>query len=149
MRMFTAIALAVSLPLVACGRHPQATVDATPVPPVLVDHPTPPPTVAPLVAPSCAQRIVQHGSGNVEAAQQVEDVTRQRTVAFLNRCGFPIRVLYAAKPSGKLTELTAMLQPNETSKPTRIADDFDQPSYVVCSYEHVPATHACRLRGGI
>jgi len=102
------------------------------------------------VASSCAQRIVKHGDGDDGAAAEDanQDAERRRSVAFRNRCSFPIRVLHAVRPNGQLTELTEMLGVGETSKFTRIEDGFDRPGYVVCSYEGVPASSACRVGRG-
>jgi len=93
--------------------------------------------------------IVRNDDGNAAPENADEDSGRQRVVAFRNSCGFPIRVLYATRANGRPSELTEMLRPGETSNFVRIEEGFDRPGYVVCSYERVPASSACRLdRGG-
>ncbi len=97
---------------------------------------------APAVTPACAQRSVQTG-----ADEHVAPAVRHWTVAFRNTCGFPIRVRYAQRPAGSLTSVTELLRPGETSPPAPIASGFNQPGYFVCSYEAVPESTACQLRG--
>lgn len=98
-------------------------------------------TAAPLTTPACAERLLRRGeAGGVESSR--------RMVAFRNRCDHPIRVLYADRPNGTLTELTPLLRPGESSEAARIQDGFDHPGYVVCSYRTAPEGAACRLDGG-
>ena len=49
------------------------------------------------------------------------------------------------RANGRFTGLTERLDVGETSKFTKIEDGLDQPGYVVCSYEAVPASYACRF----
>lgn len=145
MRKPVVMALVLGGPLAACGLTSSPPVASNPEPPIVLRPQTPRTSraVAPLVAPGCAERIVRHGDdASVESVHQ--DGERHRSVAFRNRCGFPIRVLYAVRANGRLTELTERLAVDETSKFTKIEDGLDQPGYVVCSYEAVPASYACR-----
>lgn len=87
---------------------------------------------------------MRHGD-DASAESVHHDAERRRSVAFRNRCGFPIRVLYAVRANGRLTEATEMLDVGETSKSTEIENGLNQPGYVVCSYEAVPASYACRF----
>ncbi len=143
---------AFAVPLAACGLTssapaPTPNAETQTRPP---SRPAAPPTRAPLVASSCAQRIVRHGDGDGGAATEGGDQgsERRRSVAFHNRCGFPIRVLHAVRSDGRPTEVTEMLGVGETSNFTRIEDGYDRPGYVVCSYESVPASYPCRLGRG-
>ena len=148
-RAFAIAALIIGGLLGACGRKPpppmpSPTNSDTERPRVFLARPT-----APLVAPACAQLIVRSDGGNGAPESTDENSVRQRSVAFRNNCSFPIRVLYSARANGWPSKLTEMLRPGETSKSVRMKGGFDRPGYVVCSYERVPASAACRLnRGG-
>lgn len=146
MRKLAVMASVLGGPLAACGPTSSPPVALNPEPPIVL-RPQIPRTsraVAPLVAPGCAERIVRHGDD--ASAQSVhQDGERRRSVAFRNRCGFPIRVLYAERTIGRFTGLTERLDVGETSKFTKIEDGLDQPGYVVCGYEAVPASYACRF----
>jgi hypothetical protein len=98
------------------------------------------PTVAPLVTPGCAERRLRRGA---EAGGEGADPAR-RAVVFRNTCAFPIRVRFAARPGASLSEVTDVLRPGETSAPARLADGFDHPGYVVCSYASVSERALCR-----
>lgn len=100
---------------------------------------------APLVRPGCAERILRRGEEDDATTTDAATAAEHRAVAFRNRCGFPIRVLYAARRNGSLSELTGLLRPGETSSFTGIQDGFDHPGYVVCGYERVAETAPCRL----
>jgi hypothetical protein len=92
-------------------------------------------TVAPLVTPGCVERSVARGEGT-EASR--------RAVSFRNRCDFPIRVRYAARSDGRLTEVTEPIAPGATSRAATIEAGFDFPGFVVCGYREVPETALCR-----
>jgi hypothetical protein len=98
------------------------------------------PAVAPLVTPGCAERRLRRGA---EAGGEGADPAR-RAVVFRNTCAFPIRVRFAARPGASLSEVTELLRPGETSAPARLADGFDHPGYVVCSYASVFEHALCR-----
>lgn len=98
------------------------------------------PAVAPLVTPGCAERRLRRGA---EAGGEGADPAR-RAVVFRNTCAFPIRVRFAARPGASLSEVTELLRPGETSAPARLADGFDHPGYVVCSYASVFERALCR-----
>jgi hypothetical protein len=150
MRLLAVAALVLTVPLAACAlpsSAPAPTPNAgTQTPPTV--RPAPAPTRAPLVASGCEQRIVRQGGSGAANEDGDQGAERRRSVAFHNRCDFPVRVLYAVRSDGRLTELTEMLGVGETSNFTRIEDGYDRPGYVVCSYGSVPASYPCRLGRG-
>lgn len=99
---------------------------------------------APAITSACASRAVQTG-----AAERDASAGRPWTVTFRNTCGFPIRVRYAQRPAEAFTRVTGLLRPGETSPPAPIASGFDQPGYIVCSYETVPEATACQSAGSV
>lgn len=144
-RALVIVILALSTLLAGCERKPLST-----IPPPTVSHTGPLPAqsvlhTAPLVAPACAQRIVRSDNDQTLFESGDLDPQRQLVVAFRNSCHFPIRVLYETRPNGWFTESTALLQPGEASNFVGIENGFDRPGYVVCSYEKVPPSSACRL----
>jgi len=92
---------------------------------------------APLVTPACAERVLRRGEAGPEALE----------VNFVNRCDFPIKVLYAADRSKALTTMTGLLRPGEEAGFARLGVDLDLPGYVVCSYAEAPASAPCRIGG--
>jgi len=136
-----------SPPWAATGADPQPPPPSADLSPAAVPAPAAPPppaadrpaaaaaAVAPLVSPGCAERTILRGAG---------EETRRRAVSFRNRCDFPIRVRYAARSDGRLTEVSPRLGPGETSPPARIEDGFDFPGYAVCSYRSAPESALCR-----
>jgi hypothetical protein len=125
----------------ATGTEPPPAAVPEPPAPEPAREPTPPTrtaaaaTVAPLVTPGCAERSVARGEG-AEASR--------RAVSFRNRCEFPIRVRYAARSDGRLTEVTEPIAPGGTSRAAPIEAGFDYPGFVVCGYREVPETALCR-----
>lgn len=89
---------------------------------------------APLVTPACAERALRRGEAGPE-------------VNFVNRCDFPIKVLYAADRSKALTTLTGLLRPGGEAGFAPLGADLDLPGYVVCSYAEAPASAPCRIGG--
>jgi hypothetical protein len=94
--------------------------------------------IAPLVTSACAERVIRRG-GEAAASPKL------RAVSFTNRCGFPIKVLYAGDRSKILSHTTALVQPGEQTGFARIEDDFDLPGYVVCSYANAQPSVPCRI----
>ncbi len=94
--------------------------------------------IAPLVTSACAERAIRRG-GEAAASPTL------RAVSFTNRCGFPIKVLYAGDRSKILSQTTVLLQPGEQTDFARIEDDFDLPGYVVCSYANAQLSVPCRI----
>lgn len=90
---------------------------------------------APLVTPACAERALRRGEAGPEAHE----------VNFVNRCDFPIKVLYAADRSKALTTMTGLLRPGEAAGFARLGAEVDLPGYVVCSYADAPPTAPCRI----
>ncbi len=97
-----------------------------------------PEPVAPLVTPACAERDLRRGG---EAGGD----PKQRAVRFINRCDFPIKVLYAADRSKLLSRETDLLRPGEQTGFARIEDELDLPGYVVCSYARALGSVPCRI----
>lgn len=101
---------------------------------------------APFAEPACAERLLRRGpdAGGATAEAGTADANH-RAVSFRNRCDFPIRVLFASRPDGSMSEVTDLLGPGEAAGFVRIQDGFDQPGYVVCSYQSAPESAPCRL----
>jgi hypothetical protein len=94
---------------------------------------------APFVTPACAMRSVQPGP------EADTSPTQRWTIIFRNTCNFPIRVRYAERPNDGPTGLTQLLRPGDVSTPALIESGFQQPGYVVCSYEAVAESVPCRM----
>jgi hypothetical protein len=94
---------------------------------------------APFVTPACAMRSVQPGP------ETDANPAQRWTIIFRNTCNFPIRVRYAERPNNGPTGLTQLLRPGDVSTPALIESGFQQPGYVVCSYEAVADSVPCRM----